>query len=453
MTRSLVTGLALLLIAGCSSYGEIDNAPIPPEGVQDPYSFNTRSRQHPADDQVAFFVSFSGGGTRAAALAYGVLQELRDAQLTLSGQPRSLLDEVDTISAVSGGSFTAAYYGLFGDRIFDDFEQVFLKRDIEGYLIAQLFNPLTWLQFKQRTDLTAEFYDRKVFEGARYADMRRGSAPLILINASDLAQGQRFAFTQEYFNLLCSDLSSYPVARAVTASSAVPLLFQPVVLENYDTCTHSPEPWLLAAQRRSRDNPQLFLAVEGLLSLFDKQERPYVHLVDGGITDNLGLRALTEMVDIIGDSRRFMAAIERTPPEHMVILTVNAATSVNDGIDKTRASPSLRQTIGAVTDAQLHRYNAATLSLVTRELKHWAEDLSTPSRPVTPYFIQVSFNEVATPEIRRFLNRIPTSFSLSDEQVDRLIETGRRLLRKNPEFQRLIANLGGHRPPATKPSE
>ena len=450
MIKTLATGLALLLIAGCSSYGQIDNAPIPPGGVPEPYSIKTRPRQHPNDDQIAFFMSFSGGGTRAAALAYGVLQELRDTQLSISGRPRSLLDEVDTISSVSGGSFTAAYYGLFGDRIFEDFEKVFLKRDIEGYLIAQLFNPLTWLKFKQRTDLAADFYNRQVFEGAHFSDMHRGNAPLILINASDLAQGQRFAFVQEYFNMLCSDLSSYPIARAVTASSAVPLLFQPVVVKNYDTCTQQPPPWLLEAKKRSRDNPQLALSTEGLMSLFDKQKRPYVHLVDGGITDNLGLRALTEMVDIVGDSRRFMATIERTPPEHMVIWTVNAATSANVGIDKTPASPTLSDTIGAVTDAQLHRYNAATLSLVTQDLKLWADQLSTPSRPVTPYLIQVSINEISKPDIRHFLNRIPTSLSLTDEQVDRLIETGRRLLRRNPEFQHLVADLGGRVSPTTE---
>ncbi len=45
-----------------------------------------------------------------------------------------LLDEVDYITSVSGGSFTAAYYGLYGDGIFEDFEEAFLVRDIEKYL-------------------------------------------------------------------------------------------------------------------------------------------------------------------------------------------------------------------------------------------------------------------------------------------------------------------------------
>jgi hypothetical protein len=63
-------------------------------------------------------VAFSGGGTRAASLAYGVLQELADTEMMTAEGPRSLLNEIDMISSVSGGSFTSAYYGLYGDRLF-----------------------------------------------------------------------------------------------------------------------------------------------------------------------------------------------------------------------------------------------------------------------------------------------------------------------------------------------
>jgi hypothetical protein len=44
-----------------------------------------------------------------------VLQGLRDTPVMIDGKPMRMLDEVDTLSGVSGGSFPAAYYGLFGD--------------------------------------------------------------------------------------------------------------------------------------------------------------------------------------------------------------------------------------------------------------------------------------------------------------------------------------------------
>ncbi len=74
---------------------------------------------------------FSGGGTRAAALSYGVLKALANTHISTGGGGFRLLDKVGAISAVSGGSFTAAYYALYHDRIFDDFESKFLKRDVE----------------------------------------------------------------------------------------------------------------------------------------------------------------------------------------------------------------------------------------------------------------------------------------------------------------------------------
>jgi NTE family protein len=182
---------------------------------------------------------------------------LRDTYVRIDGKSTRLLDEVDRISAVSGGSFTAAYYGLHGDKIFEDFGEVFLRRDVEGALFKGLFNPLRWFSRKGRTDMAVEYYEENVFHRATFADMMQPDRPQILINASDLGHGVRFSFIQEYFNLLCSDLMSYPVARAVTASSAVPVLFNPVVVENHSGCDITKPDWLVAAEKRAQGDPEL----------------------------------------------------------------------------------------------------------------------------------------------------------------------------------------------------
>jgi NTE family protein len=114
-------------------------------------------------------------------------------------------------------------------------------------------------------------------------------------------------------------------------------------------------------------------------------------------------------------------------------------------MDRSRKQPSLAETIGAISDVQLHRYNVATIELTKRSMERWAQEWSTPERTVTPYFIQVDFRDIRDPEKRRFFNQTPTSFSLTDEQVDRLIEAGRELLRNNPEFQRLLSYLEADR--------
>ena len=446
MLKLFAAGLGLLLLSGCASYGVIDNDEQSGTAPSHSYSFKTQQGRREIGD-IMLALAFSGGGTRAAALAYGVMQELRDTTIEIDGRPRKVLDEVDTISSVSGGSFTSAYYGIYGDRIFEDYEKAFLRRDVEGSLIRGVLNPANWFSSTGRTEMAIKHYDEHVFHGATFADMQRKGGPLILINASDLGYGVRFSFVQEYFNLLCSDISTYPVARAVTASSAVPILFNPVVLENYQDCKDKKPEWLLAVKKRAAEtnDTQLVEIVEGLESYYKEDKRRYAHFVDGGITDNLGLRAPFEIVAVSGGIKSFQKTSGLSIPSRVVFISVDASTKPVPEMDSSRKQPSLKETIGAVADVQLHRYNTDTLELIDETLTHWAKELSTPERPVEPYFVRLGIKDIRQPGEWDYLNTIPTSFSLSDEQVDRLIAAGRNLLRNNPVYQDLLASLGGAR--------
>jgi len=446
MLKQLTLSIAILLLSGCASYGVISNESQTASSTS-AVSYSIRSQAFGKNSgDVSLILAFSGGGTRAAALAYGVMEELRDTSVVIDGRPVRVLDEVDAISSVSGGSFTSAYYGLYGERLFEDFKDVFLTRNVQGQLIRGLLNPLRWFSSTGRTEMAVKFYEEVVFDNTTFADMKHKDGPLILINASDLGNGVRFSFVQEYFNLLCSDLSSFPVARAVTASSAVPVLFNPVVVKNYYDCKKTLPDVLVAAEKYATNNPELTQVVDGLKSYFNKDGRQYVHFVDGGITDNLGLRAIYEVIEINGGAKGFFKRFERKPPRALVIISVNASTNPEPEMNKSNKQPSLEETINAVSDAQLHRYNVATLELINRSMKRWVQETSTPNWQVTPYFIKVGFRDIRQPEKLRFLNRIPTSFSLTEEQVDRLITTGRELLRNNPDYQRFVAELDGTQP-------
>ena len=432
----------LLWLAGCASYGVIQNNPVSTQKAVGDLSYSLQSwNEGDRSGDIALFLAFSGGGTRAAATSYGVLQELRDTVVTIKGQPRRLLDEVDNISAVSGGSFTAAYYGLHGDGIFEDFEGLFLKRNVQRDLLRGLFNPLRWFSSTGRTEMAVKYYENTLFRGATFADMRRDNHPMILINASDLGYGVRFSFIQEYFNLLCSDLRSFPVARAVAASSAVPVLFNPVVVENFPDCGNTKPDWLAEAEARAGNDPQMSMLAHGLTSYLDKQERKYAHFVDGGITDNLGLRAVYDIIELSGGISEFLKKRKRQPPSYIVLIAVNSSTSPEPEMDRTNKEPSLEETIDAMSDVQLHRYNTATLALIEESLVRWASELSTPEKPVKGYFIPLSFKDIKERETRLFLNRMPTSFALSNEQVDKSIAAGHLLLRENPDYQRLLIEL------------
>jgi len=432
-----------LLLSGCAAYNRVQNAPIT-EAVAFLPGVDVEREADRAGD-VWLFLAFSGGGTRAAAFSYGVLEELRDTRYSRKGSERRLLDEVDTISSVSGGSFTAAYYGLYGERIFDDYQDVFLKKNVQKVLINGLLNPLNWFRFMSqgfdRTEMAIDYYDREIFEGGTFADMAARQGPQIQINATDLSIGQRFAFNPTRFSLLCSDLSEFKVARAVAASSAVPVAFTPIVLENYDTCRIEEPAWMPRTRERAPSDPRLEGMVSAFDSYLDKQHRRYIHLVDGGISDNLGVRSAHERVHILGGAQHASKLLLGRPPSIIAMIVVNAQTRPERPMDLSRKSPGTSAVLGALTDTQLQRYNVESIALMQSSLKQWSEELSTPDQTVTPYFIQLDFESIADPETRVLFNNVATSLALPSDEVDNLVEAGHRLLRKSPEFHDLVEHV------------
>ena len=234
MVKFLLTALAALLLAGCAS--RPINPPIHSIDHEGGYQFENMHAKA-ADQENLVVLAFSGGGTRAAAFSYGVLEFLRRTELVgPSGVKLRLLDEVDVITGVSGGSFTALSYGLYGEEIFSTYEQRFLKRNVQGEIIARVLNPLYWPNLMSagwgRSELAAQYYDEILFNGATFADLKRKNAPFIVASATDLSSGSRFVFNQRLFNVLCSDLNAVPLSRAAAASSAVPHVRRPPSPQN-----------------------------------------------------------------------------------------------------------------------------------------------------------------------------------------------------------------------------
>jgi NTE family protein len=430
--------MASTTLTSCARYGKIKNLPITSsQTAKGTYSIFHHGETNLSND-ITVVLAFSGGGSRAAALSYGLLTALRDTTVRLDGVPKRLLDEVDFVSAVSGGSFTAAYYGLYGDRIFTDFESDFLRYNLNSNLIQGLLRPRTWLSMNGRTEMAIRLYDDHVFRGATFADFNREGAPMILINASDLGGGTRFSFTQDYFDLLCSDLSEYPVSRAVAASSAVPVLFNPVVLKNHTGCANESLEYIKQVTA-NKNLPIIQQTIHGFKRYGDKEKHPFIHLVDGGITGNLGLGAFYEIIEASGGGSRFVELAGLKPHSKIVVISVNASKRPRGDIDQTRKLPSISKTISAITRTQLYRYNMAVLQLSEQYLKQWAHELSGGGNPIESYFIKLDLNTISDPVNKKKLEEIPTNFHLKEDQVNRLISAGRELLFENAEFKRFMA--------------
>jgi NTE family protein len=444
MFRHIAAISLALLTAGCVSL-RTPNQPI------DQIDHEAGYRPSAAADRrgsgtIWLFLGFSGGGTRAAALAYGVLEELRDTQVVVEGRKTRLLDEVDTISGVSGGSFPAAYYALFGDRIFDELEERFLRRNIERSLVLRGLIPWNFAMLMtpalSRTDLASRYYADHIFDAATFADLEKAAGPQIFINATDLTEGNRFTFSQGPFDAICSDLGAFPISAAVAASSAVPGLLSPLTLRNYaGRCGFEPPTWFEEALQSRDTDPRRYRGAVAELPYLKPEEKRYIHLIDGGIADNLGLRVAIGRIAAVGGAESFRELEHWAVPDHLIVIVVNAETEINEGFDLSAAAPGLLETVGLVSRAQIRRTNSDTLDFMTEEVSRWASDLATAGNPVKGHLVEVSFDHLGDTERRDYLEKIPTNFSLSDEQVDRLIEAGRTLLRESPSFKAAIEGL------------
>jgi NTE family protein len=124
-----------------------------------------------------------------------------------------------------------------------------------------------------------------------------------------------------------------------------------------------------------------------------------------------------------------------------VIIVVNAETDPDPAIDLANHAPSLAALMNAVSGAQIRHNNFETLMLVNDLLRQWGKDLSSEDHQVQTHFINVSFDDFKDEKERRYFKRLPTSFVLTDNQVERLIEAGKSLLLESPDFQQLVESL------------
>ena len=468
--RIAVLGCALLVTA-CASFTP-GNPPLAKHEPDAGYRFE-RLEQGDNSDELFVIVTFSGGGTRAAALAYGVLEALRDTTIEWRGRRVALLDEVDVISSISGGSFPAAYYALRGRQIFDEFEDKFLYRPIQSDLVRLALSPANWLKLAApafgRSDLAAEFYHREVFGGATYADViARKQRPFVILNATDMTTGTPFPFTQDQFDLLCSDLAGVPLARAAASSSAFPGGLTPLTFQNYaGTCGYRQPPWvaLAAADHASRVNPRRTARAENRLSLAAEEpaRRHYIHLTDGGVADNIGLRGPLEAIASTNHPWSVLERMNKKKIDKLAVIVVNAATNPATDRDQAAAVPGLIDTLTTAATVPLDNYSFDTVELLSKTVNEFNTDarlvgdcnrlsarkgeqcaLNLPApHKVDLYSVQVAFEYIASPEERTWFRNLPTTFELPRETIDKLRAVGRRLLNEDPQFQNLMKALNG----------
>jgi NTE family protein len=472
--RRLLTLSAALFVIGCASYPY--NPPIDhPQTLKDGYRWATTTI--PNDDNRLFvIVTISGGGTRAAGLGYEVLQQLNATKLN---DGTTVLQHVKVISSVSGGTFAAMDYGLRGQKMLDNFEHDFLTQPVQDELIhgaiANIFRLLS--PNYSRIDMATELYQRVLFHEATFetllAEQKREHRPFIIANSSELEMGARFEWTQDQFDPICSDMTRLPLARAAAASSDFPIALPPMVLKNYanDPSCKSPytsPSWTKNARKDIYLDPSRPRQVTELDGYRDK-ERQYLHLLDGGITDNLGLRApfhaMTSFDTFVspqpGDPGKrqltgfsLLSLMNDEKIERLVVIVVNAGASGPVSIDKTSNGPSLKTIIGGIAGAPMDNYSFDSVQDLTDLFASLGKQF-TKVYPVVISFPLIPDKPDENPDKNKILrdkvNSIGTSFNaLKPEQLQALKDAADLLIHQDPCFTQFINDANGVPAPAPR---
>jgi NTE family protein len=419
-------------------------------------------------DDTVVALSFSGGGTRAAAFSYGVLTAFDETPTP--GRSASLLNRIDFVTGVSGGSVLAAYYGLKKRAALADFKQRFLLRNAEESLRTNL-NLLSLAKGLQGgiNDPTQfpRWLDDNLYEGATFKTLLYQRRPYIWINASDIYDRTPFVFGPVLFGALCSDLANYPVSVAVAASAAVPVVFAPVVIQGYPGGCPVPLPHWVHRVRSNPNAPPLLRNFANAMYRYHSGEVRYVKLLDGGIVDNYGLAGFT--IARLASETPYgpLQPEEGVKLRRMLFLVVDAGRAPSGAWSQTVEGPSGVNLITATSDTATESGAVGSYSSFQDTMNNWQAALidwrcklsaaerhrygAPPGwncRDVKIYVGRIAFDQL-DPQRAAALNAVETSFKLPPDQVDMVIAAGHDALKSNSVFRSFVASLGGvPRPPS-----
>jgi NTE family protein len=191
-----------------------------------------------------------------------------------------------------------------------------------------------------------------------------------------------------------------------------------------------------------------------ILPFLDSEKKPYIHLVDGGVADNLGIRAALERVTLMGSPWTTLQSAGMVNTHKIVFVVVNAETATSDKWDRWEKIPPFAAMLESYSSIAIERYNMETVALLSESFPRWVEEIRKGrcgSKPVSTepgacgdiefYLVQVRFDALDDEAERNELKSLPTSFVLKPEQVDHLRDAAHRILSSSREFQRLLSDL------------
>lgn len=414
------------------------------------------------DGALVVGVSFSGGGTRAAAFAHGVLLELDAAVIDEEPRERSVTDSIHMVSGTSGGAVAAAYYGIHGPDRFHDFRERFLVRDVEASMRTSVASPANlfraWSGGVNDRGSLADWLDRNLFDHATFSAFDYPDAPTVWLTASDIFNGVPFIFTHDTFAALCSDLDQLRIADAVAASAAVPVVFTPLdVSADSPDCGYRRPEWLERALA-DREAPVRLNAHARALDSYRRDDRlATVRLLDGGLTDNIGVTGFALERASADTPYGPLTAQQAVRLQRLLFIITDAGRQEMPEWGNRAQRPRLTEVLQAVSHTTIGssvRKGADALNMAAQQ---WQEDIirfrcSLSDAQVRRYRgnlqgwncrdVRISVEilsfrdfDIASQDL---LNQVPTRLTLPEEQVDLVIAAGRRAVRENANIRETV---------------
>ena len=451
--KSTLSLLSAALLSACSLVKYQPVAGIDTVDLKRGYRFETSRLQRNDEDDTLIVLMFSGGGTRAAALGYGVLEQLHKQQITIGGKKQSLMSNVDVVVGVSGGSVLAAYFALKGEETIPLFYKHFLHQNFQRQVVKQAFSMSNLPRLASpeygRGDLLQEQFENYLFGKTTFRDLEKNAkGPFAIISATDMGIGERFNFTQEYFDPICIDLGDLRLARAVAASSSVPMVFAPITLNNNGGHCQYTLPLQFvsdseAGKKQLQTRKEFF---ERFQKYNDSNNRPYIHLIDGGLTDNLGMRSLLDMTEMYPE-KILTHKIKQNKIRHIVVINVNAQNEVSSNLDKSAAVPGFRDVVSAIVNIPIDQHSQESLRRFRAFVDQWNKDKQ--NEDVYFSFVSLNLKDLPPSQLRDKVLNIPTSFYLPPEDVDNLRTAAAELMKQSLDYRNLLAEFAAHPNPDT----
>ena len=229
------------------------------------------------------------------------------------------------------------------------------------------------------------------------------------------------------------------------------------------TCNRVPPAWVkpfIDSDNPPRPAARAIRSLKAEEAFGDGVHRPYLHLVDGGVSDNLGMRGVLDSLEVVQALHEVGVPTPLDNAHRIIVFIVNSLSSPPTNWDESENPPGTVEVLLKSAGTPIDAFSFEAVELLRDTAKQWetarlirnsaamaankdpavAAALRLPNAEI--YVIDVSFTALKDKAEFEYLNQLPTSFVLPPEAVDRLRAAAATLIMESPEFKRLLKDVG-----------